>query len=175
MPARQRLQPGCYRCYLIVSVIVLCRLFVPAILPLHGLATFVPGATSSSMHVQRGQRVQCHAEEPQEVSRRNVLLENVTTPSPASAVLLALMTFIIYFLTREEKVRKSKICIRSKQFIDDFMADPKKTATLAEKGVPYESMRQYLQGDDCLEFSAWFEQAKSAKAFWELGEEYKVG
>lgn len=46
----------------------------------------------------------------------------------------------------QEKVRKAKICPRSWQQIDDFMADSEKTKRLHEqKGVPYESMRDYLQ------------------------------
>lgn len=106
---------------------------------------------------------------------RRGFLARVTSPNGIALSFWLLAGGIPWALTREEKVRKSKVCVRSKQFIDDYMADPMKTASLAAKGVPPEKMRSYLQGEDCLEFPEWLEQAKNAKAFWEVGEEYRIG
>eukprot|EP00929_Paragymnodinium_shiwhaense_P040755 TRINITY_DN21228_c0_g1_i4.p2 TRINITY_DN21228_c0_g1~~TRINITY_DN21228_c0_g1_i4.p2 ORF type:complete len:107 (+),score=23.74 TRINITY_DN21228_c0_g1_i4:777-1097(+) len=80
-----------------------------------------------------------------------------------------------FWLTREEKVRKAKLCVRSKQFVEDFLADEKRTATLRDKGIPDEAMRAYLQDPECLEFPDFVERLKSSKSFWEAGEEYDVG
>ncbi|CAJ1339534.1 unnamed protein product [Effrenium voratum] len=113
--------------------------------------------------------------EPKSESRRNFFLETLSTPSPASALFGALGLGILFVLTREEKARKAKICVRSQQYIEDYLADPDKTARLAAKGVPYESMRLYLQDPDCLELSAYVDRVRTAKAFWEVGEEYRVG
>eukprot|EP00931_Biecheleriopsis_adriatica_P040428 TRINITY_DN23175_c0_g2_i1.p1 TRINITY_DN23175_c0_g2~~TRINITY_DN23175_c0_g2_i1.p1 ORF type:complete len:174 (-),score=14.45 TRINITY_DN23175_c0_g2_i1:90-560(-) len=106
--------------------------------------------------------------------RRFVFFEAIFTPSPGAAAFWAIFSLVGWFLTREERARKVKICPRSKQFVEDYMADPKKTAFLASKGVPYESMRTYLQGPDCVELNEFIEIAKTAKPFWEVGEEYSV-
>eukprot|EP00929_Paragymnodinium_shiwhaense_P041540 TRINITY_DN21569_c0_g1_i1.p2 TRINITY_DN21569_c0_g1~~TRINITY_DN21569_c0_g1_i1.p2 ORF type:complete len:166 (+),score=37.02 TRINITY_DN21569_c0_g1_i1:160-657(+) len=106
-------------------------------------------------------------------SRREYLIGGVSSGVIAVTFGVVSSAFV---LTREEKVRKAKLCVRSKEFVEDFLADEKRTRILHEQqGVPYEAMRRYLQDPDCIEWPEFVERLKSSRSFWEAGEEYKVG
>mmetsp|Transcript_57846 Transcript_57846/g.134752 ORF Transcript_57846/g.134752 Transcript_57846/m.134752 type:complete len:189 (-) Transcript_57846:114-680(-) len=61
-----------------------------------------------------------------------------------------------YIQTLPETPRRLKVCVRSKEFIDDFMAKPANVAFLEKKGIPQENMRAYLQDPDCVSWSEWW-------------------
>ncbi|CAE7590326.1 unnamed protein product [Symbiodinium natans] len=108
-------------------------------------------------------------------SRRKVIFDSLSKRSPSTAAVAIMTLLIAYILTREEKARKGKICVRSKQYIDDYMADPAKVERLAAKGVPYDQMRAYLQDPNCVDASDYVKNLLTARSFWEAGEEYRVG
>ncbi|CAK9077275.1 unnamed protein product [Durusdinium trenchii] len=149
----------------------------------HGVA-FTSGPAHGSLRCRssarvpepiRGDQVLRRAEE-ERLKRRDFFASVASTPPSALGTLAVLFGATVFVLTREEKVRKAKICPRSWQQIDDFMADPEKTKRLHEqKGVPYEAMRDYLQDPTCISLSEYVDRLKTAKSVWEAGEEYRVG
>ncbi|CAE7650701.1 unnamed protein product [Symbiodinium sp. CCMP2592] len=136
--------------------------------------SFVTGRLAGCSPPARVEALNRRATDGDSTSRRG-FLETITKPSPATAVVAVLTLVIVYVLTREEKARKGKVCVRSQQYLDDYLADPAKVERLAAKGVPYDKMRSYLQDPGCVEFADYWQNLLTARSFWDAGEEYKVG
>ena len=65
-----------------------------------------------------------------------------------------LLLVILYIFTKDPETRNLKLCVRSKQFEEDFFNDPKKAEWARSKGY------KRLQDPDCVEWPEFWEKIK---------------
>ncbi|CAE8683907.1 unnamed protein product [Polarella glacialis] len=79
---------------------------------------------------------------------------------PGLAVFAALLSAVTYVLSLDEETRRLKICPRPKEYVDDYLANPKGREFLAKKGIADADMRNYLQDPDCVPLSEFWQRIK---------------